>query len=103
MSKGKVTGTPPGHRSSHPSVSGGDPGQATQEVLRIDGPGLSVQNEAASGAIVINLDGDQDVTTQFLCKVPVSIDVSYCRCGGILSQRFNDSLFCRSCGQEGTH
>ena len=88
----------PVRRSSPRPASGCDPEQARQEVLRIDGPVLS---EAAGGVIVIDLGDDQDVTMQFLCKVPVPNDVLYCRCGGILSQRFNESLFCRTCGREG--
>lgn len=123
MLKGKLTETPPAlretekshgaharlsihpvaspvRRSSSRSVTGSDPGRAKQKVVRIDGPTL---DESAGGVIVIDLGDGQDVTTQFLCKVPVSNDVLYCRCGGILSQRFNESLFCRTCGQEGAH
>jgi hypothetical protein len=41
-----------------------------------------------------------NVTSRFLCRVPVANDVRYCRCHGVLSQRLNGSLFCRRCHHE---
>lgn len=93
---------PPGRSDSPRSVPDSDPGQSRQGVLRIDGPALRMQDEAGGGVLFLEPGDDQSVTTGFLCNVPVSNDVLYCRCGGILSQRFNESLFCRTCGQEGT-
>ena len=92
---------PPGCSASPLSGPGGDPGQARKKVLQIDGPALPMLDEAAGGVFVMEPGEDRNVTTGFLCNVPVSNDILYCSCGGILSQRFNESLFCRTCGQEG--
>jgi hypothetical protein len=42
------------------------------------------------------------VKGKVLCRVPVAQDVRYCDCGGLLSQRLNESLFCRTCGRDGS-
>jgi len=57
---------------------------------------------AAGGAFVIDISEDLEITANFLCKVPVSNDVLHCTCGGVMSQRLNESLFCRTCGKEGS-
>ncbi|MDP3940335.1 MAG: hypothetical protein Q8R92_19640 [Deltaproteobacteria bacterium] len=58
---------------------------------------------AASGVFVLDISENLEVTGKFICKVPVGNDVLHCGCGGVLSQRFNESLFCRTCGKEGSH
>lgn len=58
---------------------------------------------AASGVFVLDISENLEVTGKFICKVPMGNDVLYCGCGGVLSQRFNESLFCRACGKEGSH
>jgi hypothetical protein len=90
---------PPGRSASPPTGPGSVPGQARQKVLLIDGP---APDEATGGLFVMAPGEGRNVTTGFLCNVPVSNDILYCSCGGILSQRFNESFFCRTCGQEGT-
>ncbi len=52
---------------------------------------------------VLDISENLEVTGKFICKVPMGNDVLYCGCGGVLSQRFNESLFCRACGKEGSH
>jgi hypothetical protein len=49
-----------------------------------------------------NLSDAYEVKTKMLCRVPVAQDVQYCACGGVLSQRLNESLFCRTCGRDGS-
>ena len=49
-----------------------------------------------------NILEEYRVTDRFLCRVPVAKDVQYCPCGGVLSQRLNESLFCRRCGRDGS-
>lgn len=58
---------------------------------------------AANGVFVVDISEDLEITGKFVCKVPVANDVLYCNCGGVMSQRFNESLFCRTCGKEGSH
>ncbi len=49
-----------------------------------------------------NLSETYEVKGKMLCRVPVAQDVHDCACGGVLSQRLNESLFCRTCGRDGS-
>jgi len=75
-----------------------------EQVLYIEAPMLpSKANPQASGRINppdMREESYGAGTSRFLCRVPVANDVRYCRCGGVLSQRFNGSLFCRNCHRE---
>lgn len=112
MSKGKCADTTPAlieaetrrAREMNDDVHPGPLTAPLQEMARIV-PHAPAAGEAAArlapgGVIVIDLGENMDVTAQYLCKVPVSSDVLHCGCGGVLSQRFNESYFCRSCGKE---
>jgi hypothetical protein len=50
----------------------------------------------------VNISKVFEVKEKLHCRIPVAKDVQYCACGGVLSQRFNEALFCRTCGRDGS-